>query len=118
MLGKGDCRLDQWLWFARLTRSRSLAAKLCAAGVVFVNGAAARKPSQPIRIGDAVVVRRGSRDRAVRVLALGARRGPASEARFLYDETVSTVPLPASAAEWTPLLIDEPPVGIGGDVEG
>jgi ribosome-associated heat shock protein Hsp15 len=103
-------RLDQWLWFARLAKSRSLAARLCAAGAVVVNGAAARKASQTVRIGDAVVVPQGPRQRVVRVLALGRRRGPAAEARSLYEGMARPVAA-QDPIEWTPLLLD------GADVE-
>jgi ribosome-associated heat shock protein Hsp15 len=97
-------RLDQWLWFARLTRSRSLAARLCTAGTVVVNGVAARKPSQPIRVGDAVTVPQGRGRRTLRVLALGRRRGPPAEARSLYEETAAMAAEPA--ARWAPLLFE------------
>ena len=97
-------RLDQWLWFARLTRSRSLAARLCVAGTVVVNGVAARKPSQAIRVGDAVTVTQGPGRRTLRVLALGRHRGPPAEARSLYEETAVIAAEPA--ARWAPLLFD------------
>jgi ribosome-associated heat shock protein Hsp15 len=98
-------RLDQWLWFARLVKSRSLAARLCTVGAVAVNGVAAQKASQAVRVGDAVVVPQGSRQRAVRVLALGARRGPAAEARSLYEETARSAAV-QNPAEWIPVLLD------------
>jgi ribosome-associated heat shock protein Hsp15 len=98
-------RLDQWLWFARLAKSRSLAARLCAVGAVVVNGMAARKASQAVRVGDAVVLPQGSRQRAVLVLALGTRRGPAAEARSLYEETARPMVV-QDPAEWTPLLLN------------
>ena len=80
-------RLDQWLWFARFVKSRSLAARLCAAGAVAVNGIAVTKANHLIRAGDTIAVPQGAFRRTVRVLALGARRGPAAEARGLYEET-------------------------------
>lgn len=104
----GTRRLDQWLWFARLARSRSLAARLIAAGAVTLNGAIARKANQMVRIGDSLGVPQGGFRRTLRVLALGARRGPYAEARLLYDETAPPVRLAAPAALWDPLLADEP----------
>jgi ribosome-associated heat shock protein Hsp15 len=101
----GERRLDQWLWFARLAKSRSLAARLCAAGAVLVNGGAARKASHMVRAGDAIVVPQGARQRAVRVLALGTRRGPSAEAQMLYEETA--LPPAPEAAAWTPLLVGD-----------
>lgn len=97
-------RLDQWLWFARLVKSRSLAARLCAAGAVTVNGIAVKKPNQAVRIGDAVGVPQGTFRRGLRVRELGVRRGPAREARQLYDETAAPARLFEVAAAWVPLL--------------
>jgi ribosome-associated heat shock protein Hsp15 len=100
-------RLDQWLWFARFVKTRSLAARLCTAGVVTVNGAVVRKANHTVRVGDGVVVPQGPFRRTVRVLALGARRGPATEARELYEETAAAVYPPEFASNWTPLLADD-----------
>ena len=99
-------RLDQWLWFARLVKSRSLAGRLCAQGAVGVNRAAVRKPNHSIRIGDIVIVPQGLFRRTVRVLALGTRRGPALQARQLYEESAAPVRLCEPTLAWTPLLAD------------
>jgi len=100
---RAKTRLDQWLWFARLAKSRSLAARLCAAGAISLNGTTVAKPNQTVRIGDFVVVPQGGVQRTVRVLALGVRRGPASEARALYQETASAR-LRDMDPIWVPLL--------------
>ena len=97
-------RLDQWMWFARLVKSRSLAGRLCAAGAVTLNGVAVRKPNQMVRIGDAIATPQGSVQRTVRLLALGSRRGPATEARLLYEEIAAPVRLSDLAPAWEPLL--------------
>ena len=102
-------RLDQWLWFARFVKSRSLAARLCTAGAVAVNGVTIRKANQAVRIGDDVILPQGPFRRTVRVLALGARRGPATEARLLYEETATPVRLSELVSAWTPLLGDDEP---------
>ena len=83
---RAKTRLDQWLWFARFVKSRSLAARLCAAGAVTINGSTVTKPNQAVRVGDIVIVPQGGWRRTVRVCGLGVRRGPASEARLLYEE--------------------------------
>jgi len=102
-------RLDQWLWFARFAKSRSLAARLCAAGAVAVNGSPVKKPNHLIRIGDIVLVPQGGWQHTVRVAALGLRRGPAAEARLLYEEAALSVRLSDLAPAWMPLLgADEP----------
>jgi ribosome-associated heat shock protein Hsp15 len=100
-------RLDQWLWFARLVKSRSLAARLIEAGGVALNAAVAQKPGRAVKIGDEVAVAQGELRRTVRVLALGSRRGPASEARRLYRDSAPPARLPCYPAEWVPLLADE-----------
>lgn len=99
-------RLDQWLWFARLAKSRSVAARLCAAGAVRLNGGTVARANQPVRVGDVVVMPQGAWQRTVRVAALGTRRGPATEARLLYEEAAPAARLRDLAPEWTPLLDD------------
>jgi ribosome-associated heat shock protein Hsp15 len=105
-LDRDKIRLDQWLWFARFTKSRSLAGRLCVAGAISVNGASASKANQSLRVGDVVIVPQGGWQHAIRVLALGARRGPAAEARLLYDEITEAVRLRGDIA-WEPLLAEE-----------
>ena len=100
-------RLDKWLWFARFARTRSLAAKLCAAGQVRVSGTAAMKPHHLVRVGDRITVTQGRWERRVVVLALGARRGPPAEARLLYDEPEPPVALARDSAVWTPLFDED-----------
>ena len=99
-------RLDQWLWFARFVKSRSLAARLCAAGAVAVNGLPIKKANHLVRIGDIVVLPQGGWQRTVRVSALGLRRGPTAEARQLYEEAAAALRLADLAPVWVPLLGD------------
>ena len=100
---RDKARIDQWLWFARLAKTRSLAGKLCAASAVSINGTAVVKANQAVRVGDIIAVPQGGWRRTVRVLALGIRRGPAVEARLLYEETAEPARL-AENAIWEPLL--------------
>jgi ribosomal 50S subunit-recycling heat shock protein len=86
----GDsCRADVWLWRARFFKTRTLAAKVCEEGRVRVTRAGVEsrldKPARTIRVGDALVFALGGRLTAVRVEALGERRGPPAEARGLYS---------------------------------
>ncbi|MGE5271787.1 MAG: RNA-binding S4 domain-containing protein [Thiohalocapsa sp.] len=104
---RAKARLDQWLWFARFVKSRSLAARLCSEGTVSINELAVKKANQAVRVGDVVVITYRGVQRSVRVLALGARRGPASEARLLYEETAPPLRLPHGLSDWIPLLDDE-----------
>lgn len=111
-------RLDQWLWFARLVKSRSGAARLCAAGLVAVNGIPVRKPSHTIRVGDTIVVPQGTLRRTARVVAIGHRRGPAVEARLLYEEIAAATPLTALVPQWLPLLDEVPDYASEQDLPG
>jgi len=82
-------RLDKWLWAARFFKTRSLAQQAIAAGRVQLNGDRT-KPAHEVKPGDMVVVRVGDWRWEVRVKALTERRGPAAEARKLYDETAAS----------------------------
>lgn len=85
-------RLDKWLWHARFLKTRSLAAKHVAAAGVRVNGARTVKPAANVRAGDVLVFPLGPHIRQIRVLALGERRGPAPEARLLYEDLAPPPP--------------------------
>jgi ribosome-associated heat shock protein Hsp15 len=77
-------RLDKWLWFARLVKSRTLAAELVVRGKVRVNRARVLKPSHLLRADDVLTVAVHGKVRIVKVLAIGERRGPPQEAQLLY----------------------------------
>lgn len=79
-------RLDKWLFFARMAKSRSIAQRRIAAGDVRVNDQKILHASYTVRAGDRVVLAAGTRSRVLIVRAAGARRGPYEEARQLYDD--------------------------------
>ena len=79
-------RLDKWLWFARFAKSRTLAAKLVTSGFVRVNGQRADSAARAVAVGDVVTLALSRTTAVVRIESLGARRGPAPEARALYTE--------------------------------
>jgi ribosome-associated heat shock protein Hsp15 len=79
-------RLDKWLWFARFAKTRTLAAKLVASGFVRVNGQRIQDPAKAVAVGDVITVALNRTAVVVRVEDLGARRGPAPEARLLYSD--------------------------------
>jgi ribosome-associated heat shock protein Hsp15 len=79
-------RLDLWLWCARFARSRTDCAALAAEGLIRVNRQPTEKAHARLRVGDVLTVPVRGSVRVVRVLALGRRRGPAPEARLLYEE--------------------------------
>lgn len=82
-------RLDKWLWFARFCKTRALAQRMIERGQVTLNGAPAAKTSVTVRPGDRLEIILGPIKRRVLVRDLGTRRGPAEEARALYEETSS-----------------------------
>ena len=84
-------RVDKFLWFARFYKSRTLAATMVSAGRVRINGARCEKPSAAIKIGDVLTFPAGARVRVIKVLNDGERRGPASEARLLYEDLTPVV---------------------------
>lgn len=79
-------RLDKWLWFARVVKSRTLAAGLVTGGKVRINRVRIVKPAHLVRTGDVLTVSVGRGVRVIKVVAGGVRRGPAREAALLYDE--------------------------------
>lgn len=92
----GTQRLDKWLWFARLLKSRTMAAGLVSDGRVRVNRQRVDKPSHALHVGDVVTATVHRRVVVAKVLALGQRRGPAVEARLLYED-LSPPPQPETA---------------------
>jgi ribosomal 50S subunit-recycling heat shock protein len=83
-------RADVWLWRARFCKTRSLAARLIDEGRVRLTRAGQEtrldKPARPVRPGDGLVFAIAGRVHAVKIEALGVRRGPPAEARALYSE--------------------------------
>jgi ribosome-associated heat shock protein Hsp15 len=92
-------RADQWLFFSRLVKSRTLAASLIHDGALRINGAICEKPAQALKVGDVLTLRHGAHVRVLTVLGFGARRGPAAEAQTLYrDDTPPREPASAPPA--------------------
>ncbi|WP_411036477.1 RNA-binding S4 domain-containing protein [Shinella sp. BYT-45] len=90
--GQARQRIDKWLFFARLRKSRSLAAKSVEAGDVSVNGVNVRQPAHMVRPGDVVLLSLDRHDMVVKVLQPGVRRGPYEEARLLYSDMTPPPP--------------------------
>ena len=87
-------RLDKWLWFARLVKSRTLAAKLVEHGHVRVNSVRVDNPAKAVRPDDVLTVAFDRQVRVLRIRSPGERRGPYAEARLLYDDLNEGSPLP------------------------
>ena len=79
-------RLDRFLFFVRLLKTRSLAQSLIEAGNVRLDGKRVAKPAEEVHLGSVISFALHGCVRVVRVLTIPARRGPASEARACYKE--------------------------------
>lgn len=90
-------RIDKWLFFARVMKSRSLAAKLAVAGRVRINRDKASQASDLVKPGDVLTITLDRRILVYKVVDAGKRRGPADEARTLYED-MSPPPAPKGEA--------------------
>ncbi|MEJ7925433.1 S4 domain-containing protein [Sphingobium sp. AN641] len=79
-------RIDKFLWFTHLAKSRSAAQKLAQDGHIRLNGRRIERAHAAVRTGDLVTFPHSLGVRVVRIVALPARRGPALEARDCYEE--------------------------------
>ena len=94
----GRVRLDKWLWAARFFKTRSLAAEAVSGGKVTMRGDRV-KPARPLQVGDEIAIRLGPYEHVVSVRALSARRGPATVAATLYEETPESLAARTRLAE-------------------
>ncbi len=90
--GAPALRLDKWLWHARFAKSRAVAVRIVSDDGVRINGARAAKPSAPVRAGDVLTFALGPHVRVIRIVGIGARRGPATEAQTLYEDLAPPEP--------------------------
>ena len=97
MVAEGRQRIDKWLFFSRAVKSRSLAAKLVVAGRVRINRDKAAQASDLVKPGDVLTITLDRRIFVWKVLGAGVRRGPADEARTLYED-MSPPPTPKGEA--------------------
>ena len=79
-------RIDRFLFFIRLAKSRTLAQGIIEQGHVRIDGKRVEKPSDQVEPGSVIALPLHGQVRVLRVLALPARRGPATEARTCYEE--------------------------------
>ena len=100
-------RLDKWLWHARIVKTRGLAAKLIVSPGMRVNANPVAKPAYAVGPGDVLTFALGPRVRVLRVLAIGARRGPAPEAQALYED-ISPPPPPPDLSRPAPVAGGRP----------
>ncbi len=84
-------RVDRYLFFIRLVKSRTLAQALIETGHLRIDGKRVEKPSETVRVGSVLAFPLHDRTRVFKVLALPSRRGPAAEARACYEELAPPV---------------------------
>jgi len=105
-MSDGTRRLDQWLWFARFFKSRTLATRFCASGKLRVNAITVAKAHYGLKIGDVLTFPLGPHVRIIAVRDLGTRRGPPAEARTLYEDLEPPV---RPAEDLVPPVAERPP---------
>ena len=92
----GSMRIDRFLFFIRLVRSRTIAQHVIEEGYVRIDGKRVEKPSEDVRPGSIVALPLHGHVRVLRILELPSRRGPAAEARACYEELAIDEPKPAT----------------------
>lgn len=105
-------RLDKWLWAARFFKTRALASEAVKGGKVAVNGQRS-KPGRELQVGDTLNLQQGYEQKTLVVRALSGRRGPASVAQQLYEETVESAAKRAEEKTLRQLADKQRPRGAG-----
>jgi ribosome-associated heat shock protein Hsp15 len=82
-------RIDKFLWFARIVKTRALAQGLAENGRIRIDGRIVDRAHAPVKVGDVLSFAQRGAVRVLRVEALPVRRGPPAEARTLYSELTS-----------------------------
>ncbi len=82
-------RLDKWLWAARFFKTRGLAQRAVEGGKVRLHGERI-KPAKELKVGDRLAIQIAESEWAITVTALSEQRGPAEQARRLYEESAES----------------------------
>ncbi len=98
----GKQRLDKWLWFARVVKTRSLATRLVTDGHVRINSRKIETASKQVAPGDVLTIALERQVRVLRIIAPGLRRGPYEEARLLFEDLTPPEPPRDVVAEREP----------------
>ncbi|MGC6484106.1 MAG: RNA-binding S4 domain-containing protein [Candidatus Puniceispirillales bacterium] len=101
-------RIDKWLWCARFFKTRADATRCVAGGRLRLDGEPMAKPHRQIRPGHVLTFAKGEDIRVIKVLALAVRRGPAPEARLLYDDLAPPESRRSTAADRPPSFEKRP----------
>lgn len=100
-MDNGSQRLDKWLWFARLFKTRVEAAAMCSSRHLRMDGRVVDKPHALVRVGSVISFPKAGRVIVVRVEGMAERRGPYSTARLLYTD-LSPRPADSGLTDITP----------------
>ena len=103
-------RLDKWLWFARLAKSRGAAQDLCESRRLRIDGRVIERASALVRAGSVLSFPRGDEVVVVRVEGLADRRGPYEEARHLYTDLTGPRATNAPLNDWGQAMVQKPPL--------
>lgn len=95
-------RIDKWLVYARVVKTRTLGQALAISGHVRLNGRKVDDPAQPVKAGDVLTIGLHGRVRVLKVLDFAERRGSATVASALYEDL--TPPEESSAAGARPVV--------------
>ena len=98
---KTGLRLDKWLWYARFFKSRRAATEAISGGRFRLDGMIMNKPHRQALCGQVLTFIQGDRVRVIKIMALGSRRGPASEAYELYQDLTPATKLPSKTKKAT-----------------
>lgn len=79
-------RIDKWLWHARFFKSRTLARDLVKSKKLHINSLRVSKPSTLVNLGDILTFSKAHDEKVIEIIAIGTRRGSASEAQLLYND--------------------------------
>ena len=92
-------RLDKWLWYGRVFKTRSAATKVISGGRFRLDGTVMNKPHRKALCGQVLTFIQGERIRVIKIMALGCRRGPASEASLLFEDLAPICGLPSKTSK-------------------
>ena len=84
-------RIDRWLFFARIFKTRSKAIRAVEKGLIYLNGNQIKKQSQLIKIGDGIIVKRSNKILQIRVAKFGIKRESYDLAKHMYEDTIEEI---------------------------
>ncbi len=90
-MGESAIRLDKWLWFARVVKTRTLAQKLVRSGKIRINKDKSSSSAKLVNSGDILTITLERRILVLKIIACGKRRGPFAEASKLYEDLVPAI---------------------------